>query len=169
MARGPEGMQLATFAAMVNRADVRARRRWLLLAALVGPGCYVSAPIKPSELVLLDGYHDGEPRGGTVSVLSPLNRPVEVGKGSEIYFDVPEGTYGGTFRSIQVSDGTFHGVTEEGQTMQVPLTSIQAARVREPNPGTWVLAGLGIAAGALLGVIYLSLHSQHPVEERSLR
>src|SRR3954469_19781825 len=142
---------------MANRTDVRGVRCWLLLAALVGPGCYVGAPIKPSELVLLDGYHDGEPKGGTVSVLSPANRPVEVGAHSEIYLDVPEGTYGGTFKSIQVSEGIFRGVTDEGQTMQVPLASIQAARVRELNPGTWVLVGLFsfvVAAGALYGVLY---------------
>ena len=154
---------------MANRADVRAGRCWLLLAALVGPGCYVGAPIKPSELVLLDGYHDGEPKGGTVSVLSPANRPVEVGAHSEIYLDVPEGTYGGTFKSIQVSDGIFRGVTDEGQTMQVPLASIQAARVRELNPGTWVLVGLVIAASAVLGVVYLAEHSHSTTEGRALR
>ncbi len=165
----PRVCNLLRLAAMANRADVCARRRWLLLAALIAPGCYVSAPIKPSELVLLDGYHDGAPKGGSVSVLSTTNRPVEVAKGSEIYLDVPEGTYGGTFSSIQVSNGTFSGVTNQGQTMQVPLTSIQSARVREPNPAAWVLVALGLAAGALFGVIYFGEHSQPPVTGRALR
>jgi hypothetical protein len=151
---------------MPNRADLSTRRLWLLLATLVAPGCYVSAPIKPSELVLLDGYHDGEPRGGTVSVLSPANRSVEIAGSSEIYLDLPGGTYGGTFKSIQVSDGIFRGVTTEGQPVQVPLTSIQAARVREPNPGTWVLVGFGLGA-AVLGVLIYSFEHAHPVEDRA--
>ena len=154
------------FVARANRTQARARQRWLLLAALVAPGCYVSAPIKPSELVLLDGYHDGAPKGGTASVLSTTNRPVEVVKDSQIYLVVPEGTYGGTFRSIQVSDGIFRGVTEEGQTMQVPLTSIQAASVREPNPGIWVLVGLAVAAGVLFGVLYMADHTSSAGDNR---
>ena len=152
---------------MPNRADPSARHLWLLLAALVASGCYVSAPIRPSELVLLDGYHDGELRGGTISVLSPANRPVEVAGSSEIYLDLPGGTYGGTFRSIQVSDGIFRGVTEAGQPIQVPLTSVQAARVRELNPGTWVLVGLVIAASTLGGLLYVFEHSRGTVEGRA--
>ncbi len=65
-----------------------------------------------------------------------------------------------------MSDGVFRGVTEDGQTMQVPLTSIKAARVREPNPGIWVLVGVAVAASALSAVVYLALHSQSGVENR---
>jgi hypothetical protein len=153
-------MYLASLAHMANRADLNPRPRWLLLTALLISGCYVGAPIKPSELVLLDGYHDGEPKGGTVSVLSPANRPVEVAKNAEIYLDLPEGTYGGAFKSIQVSEGIFRGVTEEGKTVQVPLTSVQAARVRELNPGTWVLVTLVIVASAAYGLVYLAEHRE---------
>src|SRR5579863_1475312 len=132
---------------MAPRRDLSARRRLLLLVGLVAAsGCYVTAPIKPSELALLDGYHDGEPKGGTVMVLSPDNKPTEIAGESKIFLDLPEppqrwsssgpepgGTYGGTFRSIQVSGGIFDGVTDTGQRIQVPLASIQAARVTEPN------------------------------------
>jgi hypothetical protein len=146
---------------MSNRA---AGRELCLLALVALSGCYVTAPIKPSELARLDGYRDGEPKGGTVSVLSPANQPVTVAGSSQIYLDLPDGTYGGTFKSIQVSDGVLSSVTEDGQAKQVPLESIKAARVREPSPGTTVLVGVGIAAAVLGGTIWLFTHSNHAVE-----
>jgi hypothetical protein len=152
---------------MANRTDLGGRRRWLLVAALVtASGCYVSAPIKPTELLLLDGYQDGAPRGGSVSLMSPANRPVEVVQNSQIYLDLPAGTRGGTFKTIQVSDGIFRGVTEEGESVLAPLTSVQAARVRELNPGIWVLVGLGVAASALGASLYY-LHQVHGQVESS--
>jgi hypothetical protein len=150
---------------MVNRPDVSARWRRLLLVALLAPACYVTAPIKPSELVLLDGYHDGEPKGGTVSVLSPANQPTEIADHSQIFLELPEGTYGGRFKSIQVQDGLFYGMTEDGQMMQVPLGSVRAARVREPNRPAAGLARLLVGAGTvvLLGTglfVYAMTHHQ---------
>ena len=151
------------------------------MAVLVAAsGCYVTAPIKPSELALLDGYHDGEPKGGTVSVLSPDNKPTEIAGGSQIFLDLPYpppsargstsgiepgGTYGGTFKSIQVSDGVFNGLTDTGQRIQVPLGSIRAARVTEPNRAAvglghgalYVLAGTLVLLLAGTGYVYYSL------------
>jgi hypothetical protein len=155
-----EGTPLATLEAMRHRREGSSGgRRGLLLAALVAAsGCYVTAPIKPSELVLLDGYHDGEPKGGSVQVLSPANQQVEVAGNSKIYLDLQGGTYGGTFKSINVNNGIFTGVTEQGQALQVPLASIQAARVEEPNRAVMgPLYVAGIAAGLIsLGVAFLA-------------
>jgi hypothetical protein len=152
---------------MAKGMGSRGRRCWVWTVALVAAsGCYVTAPIKPSELALLDGYHDGEPKEGTVSVLSPDNKPTEIAGESQIFLDLqqapwqwtnsavePGGTYGGTFKSIQVSDGIFNGVTDKGQQIQVPLASIQAARVTEPNRP---LKGLGYGfLGVVTGVILL--------------
>lgn len=109
------------------------QRRLSVAALLTLAGCYVTAPIKPSELVHLDGYRDGEPAGGTVSVLSPDNKPIEVAGDSQIFLDLPGGTYGGTFKSIAVKDGIFNGVDVAGHAYQVPLDSVKAARVQEPN------------------------------------
>jgi hypothetical protein len=137
-------------------------------------GCYVTAPIKPSELARLDGYHDGEPKDGTVSVLSPDDKPTEIAGDSQIFLDLRQapwpsnsavapsgGTFGGTFKSIQVSDGIFHGVTDQGQQIQVPLASIQAARVTEPNRPLrgplYVLLGLAAGFLVLTGVVYYDL------------
>jgi len=140
---------------MANHVGAMGQRRWFWVLALVAAsGCYVTAPIKPSQLALLDGYHDGEPRGGTVSVLSPDNKPTEIAGDSQIFLDLPDGTHGGTFRTIQVRDGRFYGVTENGQALQVPLGSIQAARVKEPNRP---LQGLGyVLLVAVGGLVLLS-------------
>ena len=156
---------------MRNGTGSSSRGRWLWAVAFVASsGCYVSAPIRPSELGLLDGYHDGEPKGGTVSVLSPANRPVEVAGGSEIYLDLQDGTHAGTFKSIRVSDGIFTGVTEQGQALQVPLTTVRAAEVREPNRGAMVLVGLAIGVSVLAAVIYGSRALlRGPTEGRALR
>lgn len=138
-----------------GRAGGSSPRRWLWAVALVASsGCYVSAPIKPSELALLDGYHDGEPKGGPVRVLSPGNQSIEVAADSKIYLDVPGGTYGGRFKSIGVSDGIFTGVTDQGQAVQVALASIQTARVREPNRGAMGLIGVTIALSILGAILY---------------
>jgi len=160
---------------MVKRVGWCGWRRWLLTVALVAAeACYVTAPIKPSELALLDGYHDGEPKGGTVSVLSPDNKPTEIAGSSQIFLDLrqapwqwstaaaePGVTVGGTFRSIQVSNGIFNGVTDKGQQIQVPLASIQAARVTEPNrPLKGPLTVLLVVVGGFLlltGVAYYEL------------
>jgi hypothetical protein len=165
-------------ASMTNHASSRGMRRWVWIVALVGAaGCYVTAPIKPSELALLDGYHDGEPKDGTVSVLSPDNKPTEIAGDSQIFLDLPQspwqwnttapepgGTFGGTFKSIQVSGGVFNGVTDKGQRIQVPLASIQGARVTEPNrPLKGLLAVLIVAVGGLVlltGVVYYDLAHQ---------
>ncbi len=155
---------------MANRTGVGGRRRWILATALVASsGCYVSAPIKPSELVLLDGYQHGAPRGGSVSLMSPANRPVEIVQNSQIYLDVPAGTRGGTFKTIQVSEGIFRGVTQEGEPVLVPLTSVQAARVRELNPGVWVLVGLAVAASALGAGLYYFHQPHGEVESSGIR
>ena len=138
---------------MANRIAVD-RRGWqrlvfVALTALGAPsGCYVTAPIKPSELALLDGYTDGEPQTGTGTAYlqSPTNQKIEVVGGSQLYLDLPNGTTGGTFDRIQVRDGLFSGVTKEGLAVQVPLASIQAARVHEPNRPAMHLAYLGIGA-----------------------
>jgi hypothetical protein len=164
---------------MPNRIDSSQRREWLWLIGLFAvAGCYVTAPIKPSELARLDGYHDGEPKGGTVSVLSPDNRPTEIAGDSEIYLDVPGGTVGGSFRSIQVHDGLFLGVTDRGQPVQVPLGSITAARVTEPNRSVrgplyvlLVVVGGFVVVSAL--PFYALAHSNctdaHPCSGRALR
>ncbi|HLK88802.1 MAG TPA: hypothetical protein VKZ18_02850 [Polyangia bacterium] len=136
------------------------------MVAVLASGCYATAPIKPSELAQLDGYQDGAPKGGPVSVLSPSNRPVEVGSNSQIFVDLPGGTYGGNFKSIEVRDGVFNGVTKDGQAVQAPLRSIEAARVREPNRGTAALVILGIAAAVATSVIYFALATGgHGVDE----
>jgi hypothetical protein len=179
---------------MTNHVGARGLRRWVWTVGLVAAaGCYVTAPIKPSELALLDGYHDGEPKGGTVSVLSPDNKPTEIAGESQIFLDLssplhpwsssgnePGGTYGGTFKSIQVSDGIFHGMTDRGQRIQVPLASIQRARVTEPNRparglgyGVLIIFG-GIAVlAAVLGVAYYDATHRdcgsHPCLGRALR
>jgi hypothetical protein len=140
---------------MANHVGSMGQWRGFWVVALVAAsGCYVTAPIKPSQLALLDGYRDGEPRGGTVSVLSPDNKPTEIAGNSQIFLDLPDGTHGGTFRTIQVHDGFFYGVTENNQALQVPLGSIQAARVTEPNRP---LQGLGyVLLFAVGGVVLLS-------------
>ncbi len=149
---------------MPNRVDLSAWRRWLWVVVLVAAsGCYVTAPIKPSELVLLDGYHDGEPKGGTVSVLSPDNKPTEIAGSSKIFLDLPDGTYGGTFKSIQVSDGVFRGVMDHGPPIQVPLGSIQGARVTEPNRpaeglGYLLLGAVGVVLAFTGVVLYVATH-----------
>lgn len=165
---------------MANRIDLSSLRSvgWLL-GLLAVSGCYVTAPIKPSELARLDGYHDGEPKGGTVSVLSPDNKPTEIAGGSQIFLDLPGGTVGGTFKSIQVQDDTFRGVTDQGQPVQVPLGSITAARVTEPNRPIrgplYILLGLAIVVVAVGGLgAYALSHpncgsSSHPCEGRALR
>jgi hypothetical protein len=166
------GMQLAYLVLMATR------RKWLWAIGLLAVcGCYVTAPIKPSELVHLDGYHDGEPKGGTASLLSPDNKPTEVAGDSQIFLDVPGATVGGTFKSIQVQDGTFRGVTDQGQPVQVPLGSITAARVTEPNRGVrgplYVLLVLGVGLAGLAGYAAYGLTNpcaEHPcVGGRALR
>src|SRR5450631_4364384 len=138
---------------MANHLGAMGQRRWFwVLALVVVSGCYVTAPIKPSELALLDCYHDGEPKGGTGSVLSPDNRPTEIAGDSQIFLDLSDGTHGGTFRTIQVHDGLFYGVTDNNQALQVPLGSIQAARVKEPNRP---LQGLGYVLLAAVGGLAL--------------
>lgn len=167
---GPgSGPELAGSVRVANRTQVNGGR-WLLAATLTASvGCYVSAPIKPSELVLLDGYQDGAPRGGSVSLLSPANRPVEVAQNAQIFLDVPAGTRGGTFKTIRVSDGILRGVTQEGESVLVPLSSVQAARVREPNPGLWVLVGVGIAASALWAGFYFVRQTHGEAEPSAIR
>jgi len=151
---------------MANHLGAMGQRRWFwVLALVVVSGCYVTAPIKPSELALLDCYHDGEPKGGTVSVLSPDNKPTEIAGDSQIFLDLSDGTHGGTFRTIQVHDGLFYGVTDNGQALQVPLGSIQAARVKEPNRplrGPLYLV-LTVAGGLLLltGVAFYEFSHQN--------
>jgi hypothetical protein len=163
---------------MANRSGLNARRGWLWVAALAAAaGCYVTAPIKPSELVHLDGYRDGEPKGGTVSMLSPDNKPTEIVGDSKIFLDLSAspprwngsareagGTYGGTFRSIDVSNGIFNGVMDNGEQIQVPLGSIRAARVTEPNRPLRgpLYVVLTVAGGLLLltGLAYYEL--SHP-------
>ena len=168
---------------MVTRVNSGGRRRWLWLVGLVAAsGCYVTAPIKPSELALLDGYHDGEPKGGTVSVLSPDNKPTEIAGESKIFLDLQGGTYGGTFKSIQVSDGIFRGVTDNGQPIQVPLGSIQGARVTEPNRAArgpayfFGAAGVALLLASAVFVFYLGTHlragcgsTSNPCDGRALR
>jgi hypothetical protein len=147
-------------------------RRILLLAVLAGAsGCYVTAPLKPSQLTLLDGYQDGEPKGGPVYLLSPTDQKVEVASGSKIYLDVAGTTYGGDFKSIRVTDGFFDGVTRQGLPVQVPLGSIQAARVNEPNrpAKALVVVVLSIAGTILLGAAALTLFMRAPTEGRALR
>ena len=142
--------------------------------ALASVGCYVTAPIKPSQLALLDGYQDGEPAGGTgtVYLLSPTNQRIEVAAGAQLYLDLPDGTVGGTFDQIRVRDGIFDGVTKEGLTMQVPLGAIRAARVHEPNRPATNLAyvGLGtLAVVALLAGFFVFVGTHHAVTGRALR
>jgi hypothetical protein len=142
---------------MTKHVSSRETRRWVWIAALVAAaGCYATAPLKPSELALLDGYHDGEPKGGTVSLLSPDNKPTEIAANSQIFLDLPDGTRGGTFRSIQVRDGTFNGFMTDGQSVQAPLGSIRAARVREPNNAGAIAIFVGLAFG--LSLLYVSGH-----------
>jgi hypothetical protein len=129
----------------------------LWVVAVLASGCYATAPIKPSELTQLDGYQDGAPKGGPVTVLSPDNHPVEVGSNSQIFLDLPNGTYGGNFSTIQVRDGVFSGVTREGQAVQAPLDTVAGARVREPNRGTAALVILGIVAAVAAGVVYYAI------------
>ena len=79
---------------------------------------------------------------------------------------MPGGTYGGTFKSIRVSDGIFTGVTDQGQAVQVPLASIQAARVEEPNRGVmgpvYLLGAVGVLASLAAALfIFVSLNSTH--------
>ena len=160
----------------INRTTV-AWQRWLRLFVIalgVSSGCYVTAPIKPSELALLDGYADGEPQTGTGSTYlkSPTNQKIEVVGGSELYLDLPNGvTYGGTFERIRVRDGMFDGVTTEGITVKAPLASIQAARVHEPNRPAMHLAHLAIGTvlvlSLLTGLVVLTYHG--PGEGRALR
>jgi len=152
--------------------------RWYLVVALVAlSGCYATAPIKPSELARLDGYRDGEPKGGAVTVLSPSNGQIEIAGDAKIFLDVPQGTYGGRFKSIAVKDGVFSGQTDDGKTVMVPMAMISAARVTEPNrPAMGLLYGLaGAAALVLLGlglVVYEMTNrtcSPMPCEGRALR
>jgi hypothetical protein len=166
---------------MAHRSDLRARQRWLGMVGLIAAaGCYVTAPIKPSELTLLDGYHDGEPKGGTVSVLSPDNKPTEIAENSQIFIDTSDGTYGGTFKSIRVTDGIFRGVKENGEAMQVPLGAIQAARVAEPNRSARgpfyaiMVVGGGVVALLVVGIASFVLQGYgctetHPCKGRALR
>jgi hypothetical protein len=121
-------------------------------------GCYASVPIKPSELTRLDGYENGAPKGGTISVLSPTDQPIEITRGSLIFLDLPDGTRGGEFRSIRVRDGIFHGETMHGQAIQAPLGSVSAARVKGPDPRATRLgwAVLGVTIVLLAGVAYLA-------------
>jgi len=124
--------------------------RWFHGVALVAlSGCAVTAPIKPSELARLDGYRDGEPKGGTVTVLTPGNNQIEIAGDSKIFVDVPEGTYGGTFKSIAVKDGIFVGQIEDGTTVQAPLATIRGARVIEPNRPAMGLLFIVASAAAL--------------------
>jgi hypothetical protein len=149
-------------------------RRLCVVALLASSGCYVTAPIKPSQLALLDGYQDGEPKGGTVAVLTPTDQTVEIGGDSKIFLDLQDGTHGGDFRAIEVKDGIFYGETTKGQAMQVPLTSIQAARVKEPNRPAMALLYFFVATGTilLLGsavVLYADGVGRGPVNGRALR
>jgi hypothetical protein len=140
-----------------TRSWSKGLRRLLVAAVLAASGCYASTPIKPSELARLDGYENGAPRGGRISVLSPTNQPVEIAGGSLIILDLPQGTRGGQFRSIQVRDGIFYGETMHGQSIQAPLASVSAARVKGPDPGGsqvgWALLAVGIMLGAVVGYI----------------
>ena len=143
---------------MPNSGTTMAWRRWLRLFVIAlgaSSGCYVTAPIKPSELVLLDGYADGEPQTGTGTAYlrSPTNQKIEVVGGSQLYLDLPNGTYGGTFDTIQVRDGLFSGMTKEGLLVQAPLTSIQAARVHEPNRPAVHLAHLAIGTVTVVALL----------------
>ena len=153
-------------------------RGWLglfVIALGASSGCYVTAPIKPSELALLDGYADGEPQTGTGTayLLSPTNQRIEVAGGSRLYLDLPNGTYGGTFDTIQVRDGIFSGVTKEGLRLQVPLASIQAARVHEPNRPAMGLAYLAIGTvtvvALLAGLFLVAVVSGPHATGRALR
>ena len=148
---------------MRNRtpADRREWRRFFfvplvpLVLLVASSACYVTAPIKPSELALLDGYAEGEPQTGTGTAYlqSPTNERIEVVGGSQLYLDLPNGTYGGTFDTIQVRDGLFSGVTKEGLTVQAPLVSIQAARVHEPNRPAMHLAYLAIGTVTVVALL----------------
>jgi hypothetical protein len=111
----------------------------------------VTAQIKPSELARLDGYRDGAPKGGTITVLSPSNNQIEIAGQSKIFLDLPDGTHGGRFKSIAVKDGLFSGETADGQTMHVALAEIRAARVTEPNrPAMGLVYVLAAAATTVL-------------------
>ena len=151
-------------------------RGWLCLFVIAlgaSAGCYVTAPIKPSELALLDGYADGEPQTGTGTAYlrSPTNQKIEVAGGAQLYLDLPNGTYGGTFDTIQVRDGLFSGVTKEGLMVQAPLASIQAVRVHEPNRPAMHLAYLALGTVTVLallaGLVVVSYRG--PTEGRALR
>jgi hypothetical protein len=149
----------------------------LILALVASAGCgEVTASIKPSELARLDGYHDGEPAGGPVQVLSPTNQRIEVAGDSKIFLELPGGTYGGTFKSIHVSDGVFNGVTDKGQVVTAPLATIQAARVEEPNRAAMgpvfavgVLAGLLTLVTVSVVVLFVTLPRNNGVGGRALR
>jgi hypothetical protein len=129
--------------------------RLFLIALGASSGCYVTAPIMPSELALLDGYADGEPQTGTGTAYlrSPTNQKIEVVGGSQLYLDLPNGTYGGTFDTIQVRDGLFSGMTKEGLLVQAPLASIQAARVHEPNRPAVHLAHVAIGTVIVVALL----------------
>ena len=149
--------------------------RLLVIALAAVSGCYVTAPIKPSELALLDGYADGEPQTGTGTAYlrSPTNQKIEVVGGSQLYLDLPNGTYGGTFDTIQVRDGLFSGVTKEGLLVQAPLASIQAVRVHEPNRPAVHLAHLAvgtvIVVALLAGLVVAAFATHGPGTGRALR
>ena len=149
--------------------------RLFVLALGASSGCYVTAPIKPSELALLDGYADGEPQTGTGTAYlrSPTNQKIEVVGGSQLYLDLPNGTYGGTFDTIEVRDGLFSGMTKEGLLVQAPLTSIQAVRVHEPNRPVVHLAHLAvgtvIVVALLAGFVVAAFATSGPGTGRALR
>jgi hypothetical protein len=151
-------------------------RRWLRLFVIAlgaSSGCYVTAPIRPSELALLDGYADGEPQTGTGSAYlrSPTNQKIEVVGGSQLYLDLPNGTYGGTFDTIQVRDGLFSGMTKEGLLVQAPLASIQAVRVHEPNRPAMHLAYLALGTVTVLALLagLVAVSYRGPGTGRALR
>ena len=69
-------------------------------------------------------------------------------------------------------DGLFSGVTKEGFTVQVPLASIQGARVHEPNRPAMHLAYLAIGTVTVVALLagFVAVALVHgPAEGRALR
>ena len=99
----------------------------------------------------LTGTMTASPRAGRCLCCRPTTSRRKSRGARKIFLDLPDGTYGGTFKSIQVSDGVFRGVIDNGPPIQVPLGSIQAARVTEPNRpaeglGYLLLGAVGVSS-----------------------
>lgn len=136
-----------------------------LTAVVFGSGCVDRYTIPTSQLQYLNGYDiHGEQtvNGQTVTekpyrLVSTQGQVVDYNSSKQLVLLGKEDkalTPPGPYELIFINDGTFDAVPLQGPSVSVPLDSVTAAQVSQPNPesGIVVLEGIGIALGVILTV-----------------